>query len=59
MMNVLAAESLNFLLDESGPTTTEYAVMLALVIAACVMAITTYGNQVSDSFTNTANQCFG
>jgi pilus assembly protein Flp/PilA len=58
-MRAFALKTKTFILDESGPTTTEYAVMLALVIAACAMAITTYGNQVSVSFTNTANQCFG
>lgn len=41
-----------FLQDESGPTTTEYAVMLALIIAICIGAISGIGNTLDTVFTN-------
>jgi pilus assembly protein Flp/PilA len=42
------------LLDESGPTAVEYAVMLALIVVVCITAITTLGSNASNIFTNTA-----
>lgn len=33
-----------FLRSEDGPTAVEYAVMLALIIAACIAAIGSLGN---------------
>lgn len=41
-----------FLTDESGPTATEYAVMLAMIILVCVGAIGTVGAKVSQMFTD-------
>lgn len=40
------------ILDESGPTTTEYAVMLALIIAICMTAISGIGTTLDTIFTN-------
>jgi pilus assembly protein Flp/PilA len=40
----------NFLKSEDGPTATEYAVMLALIIVACIATITSLGGAVSDVF---------
>lgn len=40
-----------FLRSEDGPTATEYAVMLALIIVICLGAITGIGNTVSGIFT--------
>lgn len=34
---------INFLRDESGPTSVEYAILLALIIAGIITAITTVG----------------
>ena len=42
-----------FIKSEDGPTATEYAVMLALIIVACIGAITLLGGQVEDMFTRT------
>ena len=42
-----------FLRSEDGPTATEYAVMLALIIVACIAAITALGGAVNTSFTQT------
>lgn len=42
----------NFLKSEDGPTATEYAVMLALIIIVALGAITLLGNKVNTIFTN-------
>jgi pilus assembly protein Flp/PilA len=39
-----------FLRSEDGPTATEYAVMLALIIAVVIGAVTLLGEKVSDTF---------
>lgn len=41
-----------FLQSEDGPTATEYAVMLALIIIVALTAITTLGSKVKTIFTN-------
>ena len=41
-----------FLKSEDGPTATEYAVMLALIIIVCLGAITGLGQTVSTVFGN-------
>lgn len=42
----------SFLKSEDGPTATEYAVMLALIIVAAIGSIQLVGTKVSDTFTN-------
>jgi len=42
----------NFLRSEDGPTATEYAVMLALIIIVSLAAITGLGTTVDTIFTN-------
>ena len=42
----------SFLRSEDGPTATEYAVMLALIIVVCITAITSVGNRVKAAFTS-------
>ncbi len=42
----------NFLRSEDGPTATEYAVMLALIIIVALGAITGLGTTVDTIFTN-------
>ncbi len=42
----------NFLVNEDGPTATEYAVMLALIIVVAIAAVTLLGNSVKDVFSN-------
>src|SRR5262245_46648140 len=39
-----------FLLSEDGPTAVEYAVMLALILVACITIVTTLGTSVSGTF---------
>ena len=41
----------SFLKSEDGPTATEYAVMLALIIVVALTAIQTLGTSVSGIFT--------
>jgi pilus assembly protein Flp/PilA len=42
-----------FLTSEDGPTAVEYAVMLALIIVACIGIVTTLGTSVSSTFSAT------
>lgn len=44
--------AMNFLKSEDGPTATEYAVMLALIIIVALGAITGLGTTVDGIFTN-------
>jgi pilus assembly protein Flp/PilA len=39
-----------FLISEDGPTAVEYAVMLALILVACITVVTTLGTNVSSTF---------
>jgi len=41
-----------FLVNEDGPTATEYAVMLALIIIVSIAAIGLLGQKVNTIFTN-------
>ncbi len=50
-MKTLVKKMRSFLRSEDGPTVTEYAVMLALIIVVCVAAITLIGNKVESVFT--------
>lgn len=43
-----------FIEREDGPTAVEYAVMLALIIVVCLVAITTLGQNANSSFSNVA-----
>lgn len=53
-MNRLPKRAKHFLASEDGPTATEYAVMLALMIVVCLVAITGIGQTVSGIFTTVA-----
>ncbi len=44
-----------FVDSEDGPTATEYAVMLGLIIMVGLMAISSLGNRVSVMFTEITN----
>jgi pilus assembly protein Flp/PilA len=39
-----------FLACEDGPTAVEYAVMLALILVACITIVTSLGTSVSGTF---------
>jgi pilus assembly protein Flp/PilA len=39
-----------FVVSEDGPTAVEYAVMLALILVACITIVTTLGKSISSTF---------
>jgi pilus assembly protein Flp/PilA len=45
--------------DESGPTAVEYAVMLALIVGACIASVNVLANSTGDSFNASATQLAG
>jgi pilus assembly protein Flp/PilA len=48
-----------FVSDESGPTATEYAVMLALIIVVCAGTVGLMGQNLRDSVFGSVNTMFG
>ena len=54
-MNAFLTRAKSFLKSEDGPTATEYAVMLALIIVVCITAITAIGTNANKTFNNVAN----
>ena len=54
-MKALVKRAKQFLVSEDGPTATEYAVMLALIIVVALGAITILGTKVSTVFNNVNN----
>ena len=51
-MRATARKVIRFLKSEDGPTAVEYAVMLALIIVACIAAITSLGSNANRTFGN-------
>ncbi|MHC4445635.1 MAG: Flp family type IVb pilin [Planctomycetota bacterium] len=51
-MKSLINRAKSFLTSEDGPTATEYAVMLALIIIVALTAIQLLGEKVESIFTN-------
>lgn len=45
----------NFLAADDGPTAVEYAVMLALIVMVCVVAIGSLGTVTRDQFVPVSN----
>jgi pilus assembly protein Flp/PilA len=41
-----------FIVSEDGPTAVEYAVMLALIVIVCLVAIQSLGTSANTTFTN-------
>ncbi len=50
-MRSLIARIKTFVHSEDGPTAVEYAVMLALIVGVCMVAISLIGEKVSGTFT--------
>ncbi len=48
-----------FLTDDSGPTAVEYAVLLALIVVACLTSVTMLANSTGQSFEDSAGQISG
>ena len=57
-MKTFASRVQRFLVSEDGPTAVEYAVMLALILVACITIITQLGSSVSGTF-STASSSMG
>ena len=53
-MKYLVRQVRRFIISEDGPTAVEYAVMLALIVVVCLVAITAVGTQASATFSNVA-----
>jgi pilus assembly protein Flp/PilA len=49
-MRGMTKSFVNFLKREDGPTAVEYAVMLALIIVVCIIAISALGSNASGTF---------
>jgi pilus assembly protein Flp/PilA len=48
-----------FWVREDGPTAVEYAVMLALIVVVCLVAIGSIGTNANTTFTTIANSLAG
>jgi pilus assembly protein Flp/PilA len=48
-----------FLTANDGPTAVEYAVMLALIISVCLVAISALGSNANTTFSNVAASMSG
>jgi pilus assembly protein Flp/PilA len=54
MYREMLKKAVRFLKKEDGPTAVEYAVMLALILVVCIIAITTLGTNANQTFANAA-----
>jgi len=54
-MKTFASQVRRFLVSEDGPTAVEYAVMLALILVACITIVGTLGKSVSGTFSTVNN----
>ncbi|QEH34307.1 Flp/Fap pilin component [Aquisphaera giovannonii] len=57
-MSALMKRVERFLVSEDGPTAVEYAVMLALILVACIGIVKSLGTSISGTFT-TVNSTMG
>ena len=55
-MSKLGQFVVEFLKAEDGPTAVEYAVMLALIIVVCLVAITALGTAANQTFGTVGNK---
>jgi pilus assembly protein Flp/PilA len=55
MLSRSRCQFVEFLKREDGATAVEYAVMLALIIAVCIGALTTLGTNANTTFTSVGN----
>jgi pilus assembly protein Flp/PilA len=49
-MKVIVNRAKDFLRSEDGPTATEYAVMLALIIVVCIATVKSIGTKANNAF---------
>jgi pilus assembly protein Flp/PilA len=58
-MRQLTQQVVKFLQAEDGPTAVEYAVMLALIIVVCLVAITALGTNANKTFSTVSSSIGG
>jgi pilus assembly protein Flp/PilA len=58
-MSKLGQLIVEFLNAEDGPTAVEYAVMLALIIIVCLVAITALGTSANKTFSQVGSKIGG
>ena len=49
----------HFLIEEEGPTSVEYAIMLAMIIGVCIVAVVYLAGRTGDSFDSSAGSISG
>ncbi len=54
----MRAQLEHFLKDEEAVTATEYAVMLALILIACIATLTSYGANLGQKFADIDDTLF-
>ena len=59
MISRCSRRLLEFLQAEEGPTAVEYAVLLGLIVVACLVAITALGTSANQTFGNVASAIGG
>ena len=55
----LKSAAKTFLTTEDGPTAVEYAVMLALILVACIATVQTLGTNAEATFSGVAGELGG
>jgi pilus assembly protein Flp/PilA len=55
MWHRLGQQVVAFYHEEDGPTAVEYAVMLALIIVVCLLAITSIGTTTNATFSSVSS----
>jgi pilus assembly protein Flp/PilA len=54
-MNDMISKVRRFLVGEEGPTAVEYAVMLALIVVACVTVVQNLGTSITGTFSSVSS----
>ena len=54
-MTGLVSKVRRFVVSEDGPTAVEYAVMLALIVVACVTIVKNLGTSISGTFSSVSS----
>ena len=55
-MKALAGKFMKFVKEEEGATAVEYGVLIALIIAVCIVVIQILGNKINNAFNNVASR---
>ena len=55
-MKKFAAQVVDFLREEDGPTAVEYAVMLAMIVVVCIGAVGLVGGRANETFDNVISE---